>query len=505
MKQQLKRQFTVNSTLAAILFALSGCAVTVDTAGTSAANASAIENSHTHSNQASSPVSQIPQPAMAEHRVTVANQSIDYTVHWVPLPLQDNDGNVNAYMSGTAYIKQNADSENRPVIFFFNGGPGASSSPMHRTLGPQAAENPNSHIFEHADMVFVDPVGTGFSRNFSEQTPYWSREGDARAAVQYLQFWRKRFDREHSDFFMAGASYGSFRLAMMLPELTEMGISGGIFVSPSLDFSGNAGTTSNNRPYVHRLPTKAVAAWYHGVANQDLTDVVEVHQRAREFAESDYLLALYQGNRLPAEKSRQIAARMAELTGLSEDYILGHNLRIPTQDFLENLLEHELLGRLDVRVTQPKEQPAANEDRPPAANDPSLGMGSSNKLVSEALGDYFRNEVGVNTDNDYYSINLDLNFAWEWRNEVSSPEFVVNPLNRVVDAMETNPGFRILVLGGYFDMTTPVSGQEYTFTRYGIDPERSTFKFVPAPHAPFDSDKHREELVETLRTFISQH
>lgn len=450
----------------------------------------------------------IPQAAQAQGIMQVADHTLEYTVHWIPLELTNDQGQVNAYISGTAYIKTedtNAGFDsNRPVIFFFNGGPGASSSPMHNKLGPQGNIDQRAHIFEYADMVFVDPVGTGFSRNLSEQTPYWSREGDARAAVQYLKFWRQHFDRKASDFYMAGASYGSFRLAMMLPELTEMGISGGIFVSPSLDFSGNAETASNNRSFVHRLPTKAVAAWYHGVANQDLDNVIEVYTRARRFAEDEYLKALYKGNLIKEEEASNIAHTIANLTGLSENYILEHNLRIPTQDFLENLLPNHLLGRLDVRVAQTKTQPAANENRPPAANDPSLGLGASNKLVSKVLGDYYRGTVGVDTELDYYSINLDLNFAWEWRAEQNSPRFVVNPLDRVIEAMEINPEFKLLVLGGYFDLTTPVSGQEYTFSRFGIDPARTEFVFVPAPHAPFDADEYREILIHKIQAFVER-
>lgn len=446
----------------------------------------------------------IPAASSADGTVKIGQETVHYQAHWMPLALKDDEGAVLASISATSYIKDASTPENRPVIFLFSGGPGASSSPLHNTLGPQAADEFDVHLFSDADLVFIDPVGTGFSRNFSDSTPYWSREGDADAALQYIRHWRSEFNRGQSPFYVGGASYGGFRLAMMLPELAEMGISGGIFISPALDFSGNAETASNNHPFIHRVPTMAVAAWHHGVANQDLDNPQAVFARAREFSDSAYMHALYQGTRLEDEDATPVVTRMAELTGLSEALIRSHRLRVPTQVFLENLLDDDLLGRLDTRVTQPKKQPAANSDRPDAANDPSLGLGRSNKLVSDSLREYFVGQLGVQTELEYYSLNLDLNFAWEWRAAQNTPDFVVNPLDKVIEVMNDDTDFKVFVVGGYFDLTTPVAAVEYTFTRPGLDSSRVFFNFIPGAHSPFNSEEHRDELIRQLHQFIAR-
>ena len=446
---------------------------------------------------------EIPQAASKMHSVQIAGQQLAYRASWTPLALRNEQQQVIASISGISYVVETEALRPRPVIFFFNGGPGSSSSPMHGALNPTVQDSFATHLLADADLVFVDPVGTGYSRNFGETTPFWSREGDAQAARDFIAHWLAEHDREGSPLFVAGASYGSFRLAMMMPELQKLGVAGAIFVSPAIDFSGSAAEVTNNRTFVQQLPTMAIAAWHHQVANQQFESIDAVYEHARAFAEGDYFNLLLAGNRASAAERQTVAEQMSQLTGISTDLLLQHDLRLPKQVFLENAVPDLLLGRLDTRVTRPAAAPSPNSDRPAAANDPSLGLGKSNKIISSKWKDYLAEHIGVQTELDYYSLNLDLNFAWEWRAAENSPRFVVNPLHRVLEVMQADKRFAAFVIGGLYDLTTPVAGSEYLFTRNGFDPERVEFAFLPAAHAPFDDAEYRDGLVDQLREFVA--
>src|SRR5690625_765707 len=145
---------------------------------------------------------------------------------------------------------------------------------------------------------------------------------------------------------------------------------------------------------------------------------------------------------------------------------------------------------------------SASSDRPAGANDPALGLGQSNKIRSEPIRRYLVNDLGVDTDLGYYSLNLDLNFEWDWRSRERAPEFRVNPSENLANAMHEKSSFRLLVIGGFFDMATPVKGVEHTFTRSIFSPGQIELLFVPTGHSPFSSDRSRPALTEAVGRFI---
>lgn len=453
-----------------------------------------------------------PTAAMAEQSVPVGDSTLDYTVRWEPMTLGSEDDDDEALISATSYVVEADGDEQRPLVFLFNGGPGASSSPLHFTLGPRRIETdgeggedtvPNRDtLLVHADLVFIDPVGTGFSRNRSEATPYWTRHGDAESVAAYIEHWLERHDRHDSPLFVAGESYGAFRLADMMPRLEKLGIRGAMLVSPSLDFSGQARASGNDLPHVTTLPSMAVAAWHHERAHDDLDSAASVWRRARDYAETSYLQALHRGTRLDEDRRHRVADRLAELTGIEPEHFIQHELRLPLQFFLENLVEGMEVGRLDSRVTASLEEQSGKPDRPDGANDPSLGVGPDNKILSEPIRRYLVEEVGVETEKAYFSLNLDLNFAWDWRAADEGPEFYINPARHFGEAMETDEHFALFVVSGYFDLATPTAGIEHSLTRPFLDAGRVEFHFLPTGHSPFSSEAHRPGLVDSLREFI---
>jgi hypothetical protein len=247
----------------------------------------------------------------------------------------------------------------------------------------------------------------------------------------------------------------------------------------------------------------ALAASYYGKGDSAGQPAESVWEQARAFAQGPYALALQQGNLLPADERTRLAAEMAGWLGVSTDFVEGQDLRVNSQAFLEELLdaENKLVGRLDTRVSAEK-KPPANPDRPAAANDPSLGLGRSNVIVSQEIGEYLRDRIGVEADRDYNSLTLDVNFKWDWDADYGRNKFFFNMAPRLAGAMEEAPGMDILVLGGLYDLATPVLGARYAFTHAGIPADRMTLQSLVAGHSPFDTDATREIFAGTIARFI---
>lgn len=432
--------------------------------------------------------------------------AVSYTAHWDSLEL-DKDGSGRATtISGTAYLRDvDCEPDERPVTFLFNGGPGASSSPLHFALGPKARgdeyfpDNPYT-ILRVSDLVFIDPVETGFSRAASEDgtSPYLSIDGDANAVKTYIDAWLKSHGREGAPVFVVGQSYGGFRLGNLVSELGDLRVHGLVMVSPALDM-GAGGDLS----HVFAMPTMAATAWRFGKSSIEAPSEEAAWEIAREFAESDYLVALQKGDRIEQGALEAIASRMAAMTGLPQDMIEDARLRIGIQPFLETLLadENKLVSRLNTAVTQEK-RPPANPDRPDGANDPSLGLGKSNKIISEDIGNYLKDLTGLQRDDGYRSLNLDANFAWDWRRESRAPNFsysVMPAFSRYLGGHEKTV---MLVFGGIRDLAVPALETEYHLTHAGLPEERVTFVKMASGHSPFNEEDLQAPFAETIHEFI---
>jgi carboxypeptidase C (cathepsin A) len=433
-------------------------------------------------------------PVTTHHQIATAHGTLAYAATWSETVLKDAAGTPQATISATSYVLDGVKAPaQRPVIVLFNGGPGASSSPLQfsafgpRILGPKDAagnramiDNPDT-LLDAGDLVFIDPVGTGFSRPLREGggKPYWSVEGDEKAALTLVRAWLAANGRTASPLYIAGESYGGYRLGAMARDMGDLNVAGMILISPALDFGGTADQSA-----IDSLPTMAVAAWYHGKAKDGRT-VDQVWSAAHAFAQSDYAVALQQGSALaPAERDR-VAARVAALIGLPVEQVAAANLRVDKQAFLEALVPGSVVGRLDVRVTAPKARPT-NPDRPAAANDPSLGLGRSNVIVSKPIGDYFRTELKVPTTRDYYSLTLDVNFSWNWQRAEPLPGAGWNVAGNIAKLMQAKPASRLMLVGGYYDLTVPLAGPRYEITHSAIPLDRVTMAALPTGHSPFD-------------------
>jgi carboxypeptidase C (cathepsin A) len=319
-------------------------------------------------------------PVESDHEAMIAGAPLRYRSVFREYALNDEAGRPIATISATTYLRRGVEAADRPVFFLFNGGPGASSSPLHfsafgprlRPAGRDAAapftDNADS-LLDVADLVFVDPVGTGFSRILpgGDGALFWAPKGDAGAVLQLIRNWTRDHGRERSPVFIAGESYGAYRLATMMADAGDLNLHGLLLISPATDTAGMAGAGPSDEDHVFRLPTMAAAAWHHEKVDRRGLTVEAFVAQARAFAESEYLAALHQGSALPAAEKARIAARMAAFIGLPADVIAGADLRVSNDLFVETLLadRNALVGRLDTRVAAPVQPPSRAGPRRP--------------------------------------------------------------------------------------------------------------------------------------------
>jgi carboxypeptidase C (cathepsin A) len=450
-------------------------------------------------------------PVTTHHRVTMGSDTLAYDATFSEYVLTNSSGKAQATISGTAYVRSDvADRSSRPVTFAFNGGPGASSSPLHfSAFGPRLVErrgkgqpssirdNPQSPI-DITDLVFIDPVGTGFSQvlDAGGGQPYWDVQGDASAVLGFIRDWLKRNNRTGSPIYLAGESYGGTRLAAMLGDAQDLDLAGLIFISPAL---GNTGEDSD-LGYVFALPSMAVAAVQNGKADADGRSVESVFDDARAFATGDYALALLKGSRISDAERDRVAARMSKLIGLPAGLIAERHLRVDAELFRSTLRKADglVVGRLDTRVTAPIAKSVPN--RPSAANDPALGLGASNVIVSEAIGNYLRTELKVPTDRPYISLTLDVNFKWTWPPAPggAAPSWTSN----ITEIMAAKPDLRLLLVGGYYDLAVPVLAPQYALEHAWLPMNRVKMVALETGHSAFEGDAGRAKMKMLLDGFI---
>ncbi len=419
-----------------------------------------------------------------------------------------------------AYTRNVKDRIKRPVLFIYNGGPGASSSPLHlsalgplrnppKEAGPEAGLRPNPlSPLDAIDLVFIDPVGTGFSRPYPGVDPkgFYSRTGDAVAVGSAIRQWLKANGREASPRFMIGESYGTTRAAMVLKAVPDLKFDGVALVALVGDTDGR------EMPYVASLPTMAAGAWYHEKIDRRGRTVQQHFDDALAFARGDYVSALIQGASLPADQRRRLAERLSQLVGLPVELIESKNLRLSKNDFMFNLLKDQTLrtGLLDVRVTAPLEP---GQDG--AIDDPALGVvpkrsgpapaggakppspASLGVIPNARLTRYLTQDLKFPAEGAYASLSFLVNAAWNHEGGKDANVYVG-------EAMQADPKLRLFWAAGLYDLTTPAYTGRYTLDQDGIPADRLTAIYFDGPHGVYDGDANLEKFNAALRAFI-QH
>ncbi|MFQ5534610.1 MAG: S10 family peptidase [Sphingomonadales bacterium] len=461
---------------------------------------------------------------VTRHSGRFNGQTVKYTATAGETYLKDSDGKPTASIFSVAYVRDGvSDPTRRPVVFIFNGGPGSASLWLHMgAFGPRRVDAPPSNaeddgappfpivdnrasILDIADLVFIDPVGTGFSHALGEKDgkDFWGITEDARSVSQFIRRWITTNKRWNSPKYLAGESYGTFRAAAVTHELegglNDVALNGIILISTVLDLTGSDTRPGNEAPYVSFLPTYAATAWYHNKV-ADRPETVEAFiEEARQFALNDYAVALLKGSRLDGETRAAIIARLARFTGLSETYIDRANLRVSPARFQKELLRDQgkTVGRLDGRFTGIDYDDAG--ERPDA--DPSFY--AIDGAYTGAVNHYLATELNVEMDRQFEPLSFAVNRGWNWNidGDRGRPSYI-NVAPYVGTAMRQNKHFRVLVASGYYDFATPFFGAENSMARNGIMPERVTMTYYPAGHMMYVHAPSLKQLNADVRAFI---
>ncbi|MFB3828126.1 MAG: hypothetical protein ACE15B_15255 [Bryobacteraceae bacterium] len=457
--------------------------------------------------QASPQTPRAPVAAVTKHTGTFNGETVKYTATVAETFIPGPDGAPAAVMINTAYVRDGVpDQTRRPVMFVFNGGPGASSSPLHMSaFGPrrrvrnEIVDNPFSPL-DSMDLVFIDPIGTGFSRPLPgvDGQPFWSITGDGASVSKFIQSWLAGNRRESSPRFLCGESYGTIRAGQIL----ETGHKNkGLSFDGVLLLSLAARLAGSEMPFVTTFPTFAVAAAFHGKVDAGGRSASEIFDEAAKFARTEYIGALIQGDALPAAEKTRIAQEMAKRIGLSEEFIAGKKLRIGKPDFMLNLLKGRGLrtGQLDSRATG---ELAAYANRKPPADDPSMSMpapAAPDKAAAPSLlQTYFTRELKFPATENYRSLNLDINAKWKYDVENAFSDTA----GRIAAVMREQPKLRLFWAAGYYDITTPLAAGKYTLDQAGIPPERLTAALFETGHSVFEGDENLARFTQAVRQFV---
>ena len=452
---------------------------------------------------------------------TFGGQRVSYRATVGETVLENADGKAEAVIVTTSYVKTPRDTS-RPVFFIYNGGPGSGSVWLQMgAWGPKRVaipsdarddgappypllDNPDS-LLDVADLVFIDPPGTGFSYLTKGTDPekFYGLREDARAVAEVIRHWINDNGRWNSPKYLGGESYGTTRTAMVVDELeggtfNDVGLNGLILVSTILDFAAREPTPGNELAYVVALPNMATAAYYHGKVQAP--SVAAIAEEARQFAIGPFATALLKGQDLPEAERAAVRAKLSRLTGLSESYLDQANLRVTDQRFYKELLRDRglTIGRLDSRYTGTDFDNAGETPD----NDPSFyGIDAG---YTAAINSWLRETLGFATTREYQAIGSEPGRNWNWSlsSGGGNRNAYLNVAPLIGKAMRENADLRTFVAQGYYDFATPFFGAEYSLNRYGIPQDRVSFHYYDAGHMMYVRDEDRAKLSSDIRAFI---
>ncbi len=421
-----------------------------------------------------------------QHSITLDGQKIPYTATAGTILLKDEDGTVKASVFSIAYTRDGVkDPGTRPVTFSFNGGPGSASVWVHMgAFGPKRVERDaegmsrkppgrlvdnDLSILDVTDLVFIDPVDTGYSRTAPGQDgkQFHGVRQDVESVGEFIRLWVSRNERWASPKYIAGESYGTTRaagLALYLDERYGMQLNGLVLVSSVLNWQNQEFHAGNDMPYIIHLPTYAATAWYHKKLAPELQrDLKATLKEAEEFSRTEYALALHEGDRLSPERRKEIAAKVARYSGLSPEYVERTDLRIDIFRFCKELLraEGKTVGRLDSRfIGYDLDEAGETFEYDPSSS--SVG----GPYVA-AVNDYIRRELKFESDLIY---EFSSRRVRPWSFEDSRNQYL-NMAEYLRQAMVQNPDLKTLVTASYYDLATPYFDAIYTVDHLGLPPE----------------------------------
>lgn len=453
--------------------------------------------------------------------VTINGQKITYKATAGTMLMKDEEGKPHATIFFIAYTRlgKNTNLSERPITFSFNGGPGSSSVWLHLgLLGPRRVflkedgslppppfrlVNNEYSLLDDTDLVFIDPVSTGYSRPVpgEDAKKYHGVEEDLASVGDFIRLYTTRYNRWASPKFIIGESYGTTRAAGLSGFLEDhygIYLNGIVLVSAVLDFQTLSFAPANDLSYILFLPSETAAAWYHKKLPADLqADRKKALAESEQFALGEYANALLQGSDLPAAERQQTVKKLARLTGLSEEYVDRSELRVRADRFFKELLRNEklIIGRYDSRRT--------GEDSDAVGEEPDYDPSYTAVLgpFTAALNDYVRRELKFESDLPYEILTGKVS-PWNFGPAKNRYLDVAQTLR---EAMTHNPYLKVFVANGTYDLATPYLATKYTFNHIGLPPDLRTNVSMgnyDAGHMMYVNQPSLIQLKKDLGSFI---
>ncbi len=434
----------------------------------------------------------------------------------------DNEGKPIASIFSYSYFRSDVeDTKSRPVLFGFNGGPGTSSMMVHVgflstkrvkygeidddgiPLPPYESCDNAQCLLDIADLVLIDPVGTGFGRllDESKKDQFYGIEPDAEAILTFIQAWLARYNRWHSPKYMVGESYGCTR-ASTVAGRGSLGASDRAFSVPfdGIIMIGNTVTVGKHfwdsppvYPAVLAFPTLAAVHWYHHHPSEQTVD--EFVAEAKKFADTEYLLALYQGNSLQGDAREHIIERVMYYTGVSREYLEKRALFVDDVEYRREVMRKEgrSVARLDGRITRPLYEPFLDEEHWGVRDDPSQGKYDP-FFQSVLCGEVFP-MLGINWDRNFVnSASMYMN----WNNDIKGQ----NTSQSLSAAMRRIPGMRTFFVNGWYDICTQIGILYYTLDHAELPKDRTFVKGYPSGHMAYLGEDNIQAVTDDMYTFI---
>ena len=460
------------------------------------------------------------------HQMTIAGKPLAYTATAGTMQIKNDKDEPIALFGYTAYVKDARDDEQRtrPLVFAYNGGPGSSSAWLHMgIMGPKRAVlkdlEPNTHgpfltvdneytILDQADIVMIDPVGTGYSRPIGkgEGKDFWGVDQDIKSVSDFIVKYLSQNKRWSSPKFVLGESYGGMRTAGVAYELLtkdNVALNGVILVSPYLDYAAGATESQIDAAYVNFLSTYAATAWYHNAIPNRPAELQPFLREAEAFARDVYAPVLYKGSRATPAERQKVLDGLVHFTGINAAYWSRANLRIDEGHFLQELMREtgQVVARIDTRYVGGILSPMAESMKYDAY---SSAVGPA---IVATFNDYYRRELKVDAEREYAFVG---DVGKDWDNRHAQPDVgdkVTHP-NTTVDlswAMKLNPKMKVLIASGYFDLACPYGTVEYVVDHLDLTPELRKnigMEYFEAGHMMYVHPASMQKFKRALSGFV---
>ncbi len=458
---------------------------------------------------------------VTHHSARIGGRAISYNAIAGTILLHDAQDQPTASVFYHAYVATGLGaSARRPITFSYNGGPGGSSALVDiGAFGPRSVVTINAaqslpppyrlvdnadSILDKTDLVFVDAVGTGFSRLAGKGKPkdYYGVDEDGDAFAQFIRRFITTNDRWNSPKYLIGESYGTTRSAVLAKKLEDRGIavSGVTLMSTVLDFATLEGRKADDERYWTYLPTFAQTAAYYKKLPEMPADLNSFVDSVRAYAIGPYAHALALGDTISPAERDAVAAQLHAYTGLPLDYILRSNLRIPAGRFEKTLLgdRAETIGRYDSRFNAFELDPIDPDAETDPSSDAVFGA------FTATFNAYVREELNFKTDAEYRFLAYDVNRDWNWNRGPRSEPVATDVVGDLASAMTTDRYLRVLSVNGIYDLATPFFATEVALHHLGIAPQLQSnvsYAYFPSGHMIYLNPVAHEKLKETLDRF----